>query len=71
MKNFPLRLECDQELTEWAAKNNVSLNAAINMACRQFIDREVGILGRLERENEELRQKIINVAMGRTEAAVR
>lgn len=71
MKNFPLRLECDQELTEWANKNGLSLNAAINYACRQFLDREAGRLGLLERENEELRQKIINVALGKTEAAIR
>lgn len=69
--NFPLRLPFIGEVEEWATKHNMSTNAAVGFMCRTFLDNEAGKLGRLERENQELRERIINVAMGRFEGVVR
>ena len=71
MKNISLQLKWDEEMTEWASTNGLSMNAAINFACRQLLDRESGVVAGLERENAELREKIVAVAMGRIQSPVR
>ena len=62
-KTFPLRLECMDEVGAWASRHGMSINAALNHMAREFLDREMGEVSRLQAENEDLRQKIISIVM--------
>lgn len=61
MKDYPARIARWDELKDYAKGRGLSANAAINEAIGQMLDRDREI----ERENGELREKIVAVAMGR------
>lgn len=62
-KSLLVRLECKDELAKWALHHGTSMKDAINIMCRDYMDRELNHVREIDEEVKKLREKIVAVAL--------